>query len=147
MHSPIALRRGRPNIVWTYYGCHAGGPRVALIIAMAAMNLWACAVTAPQYSHIAMTTWEERFRPRQQAEPLLERVTVLFRVQGASQRPLRCALYQVATGLELRLEYEDREDLRRSQLFPVRDDDAIATMADEWHRALRAKGFEQLSND
>jgi hypothetical protein len=26
----------------------------------------------------------------------------------------------------------------------VRDDDAIATMADEWHRALRAKGFEEL---
>ena len=53
--------------------------------------------------------------------------------------------YRVATGLELRLEYEDRpNDVHRSQLFRVRDDDAIATMADQWHLALRAKGFVGL---
>lgn len=34
----------------------------------------------------------------------------LFRVQGASRRPLRSAVYRVATGLERRLEYEDRDD-------------------------------------
>jgi hypothetical protein len=50
----------------------------------------------------------------------------------------------VEAGLELRFEYEDREDLQRSQLFRVRDDDAIAGLADEWHRVLRAKGFEEL---
>jgi hypothetical protein len=62
--------------------------------------------------------------------------------RGATQRPLRCALYRVATGLELRLEYEDRtDDVQRSHLFRVRNDDAIATMADEWHAALIEKGF------
>jgi hypothetical protein len=77
--------------------------------------------------------------------PPLELVAVLFRVRGATQRPLRCALYQAATGLELRLEYEDRtDDVQRSHLFRVRDDDAIATMADEWHAALIAKGFTEL---
>jgi hypothetical protein len=74
--------------------------------------------------------------------PQLEMVSVLFRVRGATQRPLRCALYRVATGLELRLEYEDRtDDVQRSHLFRVRNDDAIATMADEWHAALIEKGF------
>jgi hypothetical protein len=29
-------------------------------------------------------------------------------------------------------------------LFRVRDDDAIATMADQWHLALRTKGFVEL---
>jgi hypothetical protein len=82
--------------------------------------------------------------PRAIVPPRLELVSTLFRVRGASRRPLRCALYKVETGLELRLEYEDREDLQRSQLFTVYDDVAIAALADEWNRALRAKGFEEL---
>jgi hypothetical protein len=46
-------------------------------------------------------------------------------------------------GLELSLEYEDRpDDVHRSQLFRVRDDDAIATMADQWHTADRTKTSE-----
>jgi hypothetical protein len=97
------------------------------------LSLRCSRVTSP------MTTWDERFRPGHRAEHLLERVAVLFRVQGPSHRPLRCARYRVATGLELRFEYEDRDDLQRSHLFRVRDDNAIATMADEWQRALRAK--------
>jgi hypothetical protein len=93
-----------------------------------------------------MTTWEERMTPQPPAPlPRLELVAVLFRVEGASRRPMRCAVFRVETGRELRLEYEDRDDLLRSQLFPrAQDDDAIATLADRWHRALRAKGFEQL---
>src|SRR5919205_314878 len=56
----------------------------------------------------AMTTWDERMTPRPQPAPQLELVTTFFRVKGASGRPLRCAIYRVATGFELRLEYEDR---------------------------------------
>ena len=74
----------------------------------------------------------------------LDHVATLFRIRGASGRSLRCAVYRVETGRELRLEYEDRHDLLRSQLFRVHDDNAIATLADNWHRALIAKGFEDL---
>jgi hypothetical protein len=91
-----------------------------------------------------MTTREERMTPRPPEEPRLDHVATLFRVRGASGRSLRCAVYRVETGRELRLEYEDRNDLLRSQLFRVRDDNAIATLADGWHRALVAKGFEDL---
>jgi hypothetical protein len=93
-----------------------------------------------------MTTWEERMTPRPPAPlPQLELMATLFRVEGASRRPMPCALYRVETGRELRLEYEDRDDLMRSQLFlREQDDDAIATLADHWHLALRAKGFEEL---
>jgi hypothetical protein len=91
-----------------------------------------------------MPTRDERIPPRPPADPRLDHVATLFRVRGASGRPLRCALYKVETGRELRLEYEDRDDLLRSQLFPVRDDETIAAVAHEWHRALLAKGFEDL---
>jgi hypothetical protein len=94
-----------------------------------------------------MTTWEERMTPRPPREPLLERVATLFRVQGTSRRPVRCAVYRVETGLELRLEYEDRKDLLQSRLFPVQDDNAIATLADTWQQALIAKGFEELPDE
>ena len=75
---------------------------------------------------------------------MLQHVATLFRMQGATKRPLRCAVYLVTTGTELRLEYEDNDDLLRSQLFVLHDDDAIAELADQWHLALTAKGFEDL---
>jgi hypothetical protein len=73
-------------------------------------------------------------------------LSVLFRVVGTTQRPLRCALYRIETGWELRLEYEDRfaDDVQNSHLFRVRDDNAIATLADQWHMALIATGFTEL---
>jgi len=92
-----------------------------------------------------MTTWSDRMTPRPIVLPRLELVATLFRVQGASKRPLRGAVYRVETGLELRLEYEDVEDLQRSQLFRGQAEDPIAALADEWHRALRAKWFEELA--
>ncbi len=76
--------------------------------------------------------------------PLLEHVATLFRVKGASGRPMRCAVYRVQTGFELRLEYEDRDDLLRSRLFQTTDDEAIAELADGWHLALMEKGFEEM---
>jgi hypothetical protein len=85
------------------------------------------------------------FAPRPPAPPpLLEHVATLFRVKGGSGRSMRCGLFRVATGHELRFEYEDREDLLRSHLFQVYDDVAIAAVADAWHRALIEKGFEEL---
>ena len=80
-----------------------------------------------------MSTWDERMTPRSIVPPPLERVATLFRVLGITRRPLRCALYSVATGLELRLEYEDRaDDIQHSQLFRVRDDDAIEGTEVSW---------------
>lgn len=92
-----------------------------------------------------MTTWNERMASRPSAaQPQLRHVATLFRVQGHSGRPMRCATYLTSTGTELRMEYEDNDDLLRSQLFVVHDDEAIATLADEWHQALIAKGFTAL---
>jgi hypothetical protein len=92
-----------------------------------------------------MTTWDERMTPRRRRQCRASSSwRPCFRVEGASRRPMRCAVYQVETGLELRFEYEDREDLLRSQLFPTEDEDAIAALADRWHVALREKGFDEL---
>src|SRR5688500_5608712 len=100
-----------------------------------------------------MSTPEDRVTLRPIREPALELVSILFRMKGAPGRPLRCAAYRVDTVLELRLEYEDVEngafenDLQRSQLFRVGDDEAIARAADRWRLTLREKGFEELPVD
>lgn len=91
-----------------------------------------------------MGTWEERMTRRPARILRFDRVTLLFRIVGSSQRPLRCAVYRVETGMELRLEYEDHDDLRSSQLFPVPDDEAIAALANQWRVSLLAKGFIEL---
>jgi hypothetical protein len=53
--------------------------------------------------------------------PNLERVRVLWRVQATSGRIWQCALYQVATGRELRLEFGfDRVDRANSRRVAVR---------------------------
>ncbi len=85
-----------------------------------------------------------RSRPPATA-PQQELLRVCFRMIGPSQRPLRCAVYQVATGHELRLEYEDREDLLRSQLFPRPDDALIDDLGATWRRALLNKGMTELT--
>jgi len=81
--------------------------------------------------------------PRKQQ---LEHVKTLFRIRrGPTRRTLRCALYRIDTVLELRMEYEDRDDdVQYSRLFRESENDAIARQADEWRRNLRAKGFEEL---
>lgn len=82
-------------------------------------------------------------RPAPAAPP---RLSTLFRVVGASGRPLRCGVYRVATGHELRLEYEDRsDDVLRTQLFRSNDEDGIATKATEWRAALDRHGFRDLA--
>jgi hypothetical protein len=79
------------------------------------------------------------------SEPGLELVSILFRMTGATGRPSRCAVYRVDTVVELRLEYEDVDnDVERSRLFHVRDDEAMASVADRWRLTLREKGFEEL---
>jgi hypothetical protein len=87
-----------------------------------------------------MTTMDDHVRP----DPRRELLSTRFRVQGPMQRPLRCGVYRIGTGLELRLEYEDLDDLQRSQWFSAADWVATAALADEWHRALRRKGFDEL---
>jgi hypothetical protein len=62
--------------------------------------------------------------------PFVHRAT-FFRVIGTSGRPLRCAAYDVETGLELRLTYVDNDDVMRSELFRGPDgDERCAEAAD-----------------
>jgi hypothetical protein len=78
------------------------------------------------------------------AQPKSDHVATFFTVTGAAGSPLRCAAYEVVTGLELRLAYEDNGDLLRSQLFRNVDrDELVAEMADGWRRLLIAKGFSE----
>jgi len=72
--------------------------------------------------------------------------TLLFRVVGTSGRPLTCAAFEVETGLELRLCYEDRDDVMRSQLFRgVGHEERCAEAADAWHLALIQKGCRDVA--
>ena len=84
-----------------------------------------------------------------QSNPQLKHVRTLFRIRrGPTRRTLRCALYRIDTVLELRMEYEDRDDdVQHSRLFRESENDAITKQADEWRRNLRAKGFEELPVD
>lgn len=66
-----------------------------------------------------------------------------FLVLGPTGRPLRCAAFDVESGLELRLFYAD-DDVMRSQLFRgVGSDELCAEMADGWRRLLLEKGFHE----
>ncbi|SRR5690242_538929 len=67
-----------------------------------------------------------------------------FVVVGGSGRRLVCAAYDVETGLELRLSYEDNGDLMRSQVFRSADrEERVAEMADGWRLLLLEKGFRE----
>ena len=70
-------------------------------------------------------------------------VATLFRmVAPSSGRVLACAVYEVETGLELRVSYEN--DVMRTQLFRGVDrDERLAETADAWHLALLDKGFTE----
>jgi hypothetical protein len=91
-------------------------------------------------------TWNH-IPPRQPDPPAQRRRAVLFRLVGVSQRPLRCATYETLTGTELRIEYEDRDDLIITQLFRPHDENAIAEKAVEWRTAFDERGFTELPLD
>lgn len=80
--------------------------------------------------------------------PAPERLAVLFRVVGVSRRPIRCATYRTQTGTELRVEYEDHEDVIITQLFRGRDEDAIADRAAKWRASFDQVGsYTELAID
>lgn len=61
-----------------------------------------------------MNQWEERFRPTPTREPQLQLLELHWVLRGPSGRDLRCELFRVETGLELRVSYS-AEDLIRSE--------------------------------
>jgi hypothetical protein len=62
--------------------------------------------------------------------PAPQHLETIFRLIGQSGRPICCATYQVATGVELRIFYEDDEDTPiRTQLFKPGRDASIADLA------------------
>ena len=64
----------------------------------------------------------------------------LFHMAGPSGRPLTCAVFEVETGLELRLSYGN--DVVRWQLFRGVDrEKRLAEAADTWRLALLEKDF------
>jgi hypothetical protein len=77
--------------------------------------------------------------------PAPPREATLFRLVGPSQRPVRCATYRVTTGIELRIEYEDREDVLRTHLFKPHEEEAIAETAAQWRAAFDGRGFKELA--
>lgn len=79
--------------------------------------------------------------------PAPTRLATLFRLVGVSQRPIRCATYGVETGIELRVEYEDREaDILKTQLFRDANPEAvIAETAAQWRAAFDGRGFTELA--
>lgn len=72
------------------------------------------------------------------------RLTTFFRLVGASKRPLRCASYRVANGIELRIEYEDRDDVLKTHLFKPSQQQMISETAASWRAAFDGRGFTEL---
>ena len=82
--------------------------------------------------------------PPRPAPASIHRAT-FFMVTGGSGRPLTCAAFDVATGLELRLFYGD-DDVVRSELFRGVDaDERCAETADAWRLRLIEKGFTEIA--
>ena len=76
------------------------------------------------------------------------RIATLFRLIDPTGQVLRCATYRVPSGTELRLEYEDREDVLTTELFAAAPDQeqALADEARQWRAAFdKIGGFEELA--
>lgn len=76
----------------------------------------------------------------------IDRAT-FFTVIGRTGRPMVCASYEVETGLELRLAYQDNDDVMRSELFRGADRETVAAEAvDLWPVLLLDKGFTEVED-
>jgi hypothetical protein len=70
-------------------------------------------------------------------------IATVFYVVAPSGPSLRCASYEVESGLELRLLHGD-DDVRRSELFRGSDrHQRLAEAADSWRLALLEIGFTE----
>ena len=70
-----------------------------------------------------------------------------FRFRAPNVGAMRCAIYRVGAAVELRLEYEDRDELTRVRLFADEDHDAVTALGDGLPRMLLATGFEELPRE
>lgn len=84
-----------------------------------------------------------RRMPVRQDPPAPERfVATVWAFTGNAKPPITCELWEVATGLELRV-------TRAGEFYTTqlcRDAEDAAIHADAWAAALRAKGFIEVSS-
>ena len=86
------------------------------------------------------------FTGRHQQLPMPVLIETCWRLIGKSNRPIRCATYQVATGVELWIGYEDDEYAPlRTQLFKPHEQAAIPEIAAAWRAAFDVSKFRQLT--
>jgi len=86
--------------------------------------------------------------PQPRREPPAPKLdAILFRLVGQSGQPIRGGAYFVATGIELRIGYENDPDAPfETRLFRPDEDEAIAELAAEWRSRFDALGgFHDLA--
>lgn len=69
------------------------------------------------------------------------------RTVGGTGQTIRCAVYNVERGIDVRIEYEDNAEVLREHLVDEYDMDRAAKVAEKWLRELQAKGFVELPVD
>jgi hypothetical protein len=84
-----------------------------------------------------MTTWDERFAPRQQTEPRLELSETCWRFIGPSRKVFECGIYRTDVGLEVRAGYGFDDLVRSDRAVEIGSARVIAA---EWRDAVLAKG-------
>ena len=84
-----------------------------------------------------MTTWEERLTRHEPSPPRLDLLDTCWRFVGPSKRVFVCEIYETDIGLEVRASYS-LDDIIRTQ-YAV-DIETAREVADEWRRAVLAKG-------
>lgn len=77
------------------------------------------------------------------ASPRLDRLETLWRVKAPSERVWECVLYRVASGRELRLQPEGKEDAAAMTLL-VRSEADLEPTSEAWRAAAIAKGFIEI---
>ena len=91
-----------------------------------------------------MTTWDERFGRRAPRMPTLELARTLWTMTRAPNKPITAAIYDVATGRELRVTYGDETNPLDTLLSRI-GDAPLEARASELREVLESKGWATSS--